>query len=130
MAPKPNYLHSAFTSIFKLLRHSGWTRTTDLMYVFSICTCALPTELQNVNKLTLQDSNLRLSAWMLFLTLRTVALPTELKVNVAASGVTHFFYRGPTSRLKFVFSLQLFFTALAFSIGGFIPPRTLPTSHL
>ena len=63
---------------------------------------------KNKTKLTLQDSNLRLPAWMLFLTLRTVALPTELKVNVAASGVTHFFNRGHTSRLKFVFSLSTF----------------------
>ena len=52
------------------------------------------------------------------------------RLKYAANGVTHFFYRGHTSRLKFVFSLQLFFTAFAFSIGGFIPPRTLPTSHL
>lgn len=59
------------------------------------------------------------------------ALPTELLNDIknAAIGVTQFFNRGPTSRLKFVFSLQLFFTAFAFSIGGFIPPRTLPTFH-
>lgn len=69
---------------------------------------------KNKTKLTLQDSNLRLPARMLFLTLYTVALPTELKVNVAAIGVTQFFYRGHTSRLKFVFSLQLFFTERMF----------------
>lgn len=54
------------------------------------------------------------------------------RMSCAASGVIHFFNRGHTSRLKFVFSLQLFFTGLSkgtcpFSIGGFIPPRTLPT---
>ena len=54
------------------------------------------------------------------------------RMSCAATGVTQFFDRGHTSRLKFVFSLQLFFTGLSkgtcpFSIGGFIPPRTLPT---
>ena len=35
------------------------------------------------------------------------------RLSCAAIGVTQFFYRGPTSRLKFVFSLQLFFTGIA-----------------
>lgn len=52
--------------------------------------------------------------------------------NIAANSVTYFFYRGHTSRLKFVFSLQLFFMERSkgtnsFSIGGFLPPTTLTT---
>ena len=52
--------------------------------------------------------------------------------NIAANSVTCFFNRGHTSRLKFVFSLQLFFMERSlrtnpFSIDGFLPPTTLTT---